>query len=66
VQVISVSESNGSVNSLNQGRIKVVWGPWLKLRKGLLSIYIWKPEWTNWSTSIIETNEAWAKKRIIN
>ena len=23
-----------------QGRIKVVWGPWLKLRKGPLSTYI--------------------------
>ena len=49
-----------------QGRIKIVWGPWLKLRKGSLSLYVWKTEWTNWSTCIIETNEAWAKKRIIN
>ena len=25
-----------------QGRIKVVWGPWLKLTKGPLSIYIYE------------------------
>jgi len=25
-----------------QGRIKIVWGPWLKLRKGPLSIYIYE------------------------
>jgi len=28
--------------------------------------YMWKTEWTNWNTCIIETNEAWAKKLIIN
>ena len=37
----------------------------IDLRPALYTVYI-KTEWTNGSTCIIETNEAWAKKRIIN
>jgi len=46
----------------SQGRIKVVWGPWLKLTKGPF-LYIWnchqqgKIKWMNWSICINETKK---------
>jgi len=52
-----------------RGGLRLYGAPGWNLERGSfvsLYIYIYKTESTNWNICIIETNEAWAKKRIIN